>query len=401
MKSILARYGFFSILIHWLLALATAALLGLGWYLRSSPTTTDERAYLVDFHVSLGLTTAVLFILAILSRLLFGAPAYPAETPRWRRLVGAGVNALIYLALAVVAASGYLRQVFNAAPMLFWGTPLPSWGEPDDRLADFFANAHEIAVFALAGLVVVHLGLVIANSFAYPGFASRMSPGKSETPEGGVSASRMSGPVAGAAGAKVARDLARIMRILGWLGFWIQFVFAFLSALLLQFATSGRALSAVTLGFGDAIYWSGCALALLLLTCALAFYYTRRAKRLSLAPERYLSKQPLSGLWFLSAGTTLGLAGVLLSFVGVALSISLLIAKTVSQPPGIAITDPSKIVRALDIFVLLMSFLLLLAHFIGVAISMWLQIAAAKARVRYVAASERAIGSPAPAELVI
>ena len=97
MKSILARYGFFSILIHWLLALATAALLGLGWYLRSSPTTTDERAYLVDFHVSLGLTTAVLLILAILSRLLFGAPTYPAETPRWRRLIGAWVNALIYL----------------------------------------------------------------------------------------------------------------------------------------------------------------------------------------------------------------------------------------------------------------------------------------------------------------
>ena len=58
MKSNLARYGFFSILIHWLLALATAALLGLGWYLRFSPTTTDERAFLADVHVSLGLTTA-------------------------------------------------------------------------------------------------------------------------------------------------------------------------------------------------------------------------------------------------------------------------------------------------------------------------------------------------------
>ena len=147
MKSNLARYGFFSILIHWLLALATAALLGLGWYLRFSPTTTDERAFLADVHVSLGLTTAVLLVLAILARLLFGAPAYPAETPRWRRLIGAWVNALIYLALAVVTAAAICAWFSPRRPWLFWGTPLPSWGEPDDRLADLFANTHEIGCF--------------------------------------------------------------------------------------------------------------------------------------------------------------------------------------------------------------------------------------------------------------
>jgi len=396
MKSILARYGFFSILIHWLLALATAALLGLGWYLRSSPTTTDERAFLADVHVSLGLTTAILLVLAILSRLLFGAPAYPLETPRWRRLIGAWVNALIYLALVVVTASGYLRLVYNAAPVLFWGTPLPSWGEPDDRLADLFANTHEIGADVLAGLVVVHIGLVVANNFAYPGFASRMLPGKSAAPEAPVPALRMSGP----SGDKIGLRLAGQMRLLGWIKFWIQFVLAFLSALLLQFATSGRALSAVQAGFGDAIYWSGCALALLFVTCALAYHYTRRARKIALAPERYLGGKRGSGLWFLHAGMTIGFLGVFLSFIGVALSISLLIAKTVSQPPGIAITDPTKIIRALDVFVLLMSFLLLLAHFIGVGISVWLRIAIASARFQYQPLTQTAIDGPPPPTIV-
>ncbi|MGA8169280.1 MAG: DUF3611 family protein [Methylocystis sp.] len=401
MNSNFARYGIFSILIHWILALATLGLLGLGWYLRSSPTTTDERAFLADIHVSLGLTTSVVLVVAILSRLLFGSPAYPASAPGWRRLIGAGVNALIYLALVVMAASGYLQLVFRGAPVLFWGTPLPAWGEPDDHLAELFSSAHEIAGFALGGLVIVHIGLVIANSFAYPGFASRMLPGWSAAPESRASALQMSGPVAGAAGAKAARNLARTMRILGWLGFWIQFVFAFISALLLQFAISGRALGVVTGAFGDAIYWSGGALGLLLLTCALAFHYTGRAKKLEQAPERYLGEGGDSGFWFLSAGAMLSLIGVLLSFVGVALSITLLIAKTVSQPPGIAITDPSKIIRALDVFVLLMSFLLLLAHFIGAGIAMWLQIAAAKARARYGATSETAAASRASAEPTI
>ncbi len=396
MRSNLARYGLFSVLIHWLLALATAALLGLGWYLRSSPTTTDERASLADVHVSLGLTTAILLVLAILSRLLFGAPAYPLETPRWRRLIGAWANALIYLALMVVTASGYLRLVYNASPVLFWGTPLPSWGEPDDRLADLFANTHEIGAFVLAGLVVVHIGLVIANSFAYPGFASRMLPGKSQAPEGVVPALRMSGP----AGDKIGLRLAGQMRLLGWIKFWIQFVLAFLSALLLQFATSGRALSAVNAGIGDAIYWSGFALALLFLTSALAYHYTQRARKIALAPERFLGGKRGSGLWFLYAGMTFGFLGVFLSFIGVALSISLLIAKTVSQPPGIAITDPTKIIRALDVFVLLMSFILLLGHFIGVGVSVWLRIAVARARFQYQPATQAAIGDPPPPAII-
>ena len=396
MESNFTRYGLFSILIHWLLALATAALLGLGWYLRFSPVTADEQASLADIHVSLGLTTAVLLVLAILSRLLSGAPAYPARTPRWRRLIGGWVNALLYLALVVVAASGYLRQVYTGSPVLFWGTPLPSWGEPDDRLTELFANAHEIGAYVLAGLVVVHIGLVIANSLAYRGFASRMLPGKGQAPEGVIPASRTRSPASN----KIGLRLAGQMRLLGWIKFWIQFVIAFLSALLLQFATSGRALSAAKAGIGDALYWSGCALVLLVLTCALGYHYTRRARKIALAPERYLGGKRGSGLWFLNAGITFGFLGVFLSFIGVALSISLLIAKTVSQPPGIAITDPTKIIRALDVFVLLMSFMLLLGHFVGVGVSVWLRIAVARARFEFQPPTQTATDNSPPPPII-
>ena len=50
----------------------------------------------------------------------------------------------------------------------------------------------------------------------------------------------------------------------------------------------------------------------------------------------------------------------------------MLIAKTVSQPPGMAITNPNRIVRALDVFVVLANINLITAHFVGAAISMWL-----------------------------
>ena len=396
MRSNVERYGFVSLLLHWLLALATFALLGLGWYLRSSPTTTDERAFLSDLHVSLGLTTAIVIALAILARLFRKPPRYPLEVPRVRRVIGALLNLLIYFVLLVVAVSGYLRLVFAGAAASFWGWPLPAWGEPDDRLAALLASAHGIAAITLAALVVIHIGVVIASGFAAPGFASRMLPGKSAPTDAPVSIMRMSGPVGGSLGAKIGHDLAARMRLWGWVGFWIQFVFAFISALLLQFATAGRALSSLSLGFGDAIHWGAFALAILLVTCALAFYYTRRAKKVELMPDRFLSKTGGRSFWFLSAGSALSLVGLLLSFTGVALNITLLIAKTVSQPPGIAITDPSKIVRALDVFVLLMCFMLMMAHFIGVGIGVWLQASVAKARNRYGVASALAGPSSPP-----
>ncbi len=86
--------------------------------------------------------------------------------------------------------------------------------------------------------------------------------------------------------------------------------------------------------------------------------------------------------------------GTLVSFAGIGQGVALLIGKTVSQPPGIAITDPQKIIRALDVFVLLANFNLLFAHFIGRAIASWLTISVLRARHQY--SLNAAPGSPMP-----
>ncbi|MGC8713440.1 MAG: DUF3611 family protein, partial [Leptodesmis sp.] len=52
--------------------------------------------------------------------------------------------------------------------------------------------------------------------------------------------------------------------------------------------------------------------------------------------------------------------------------VTVLLAKTVSQPPGVAIVDPNKIVRALDVFVVLANLTLIAAHLAGTVIAFWL-----------------------------
>jgi cytochrome b561 len=381
----MSRHGYLVVLLHWLMAFAAVLLLGLGWALHESVSTAPEREYLAELHVSLGLTLAVLAVLSLGARALTRRPAYPEGFAPWRKLSGLALEALIYLVILVLAASGYLRAVFAGETVQFWGQPLPQWGEADSALAELAAQTHTVAAIALAALILLHLLAVIANSVAQPGFLGRMSPFGARAP-----LEPLPTPAGPAIGAAAARGLARRLRLFGWLQFWVQFVFALLAAVLLQFVTSGRALSAATAGMGEAIYWAGGALVLLIVTCALGFHYTRAARKIAAAPYAYLDRRSRAPFWSLGLGLLFGFLGIVASFVGVALSISLLIAKTVSQPPGIAITDPSKIIRALDVFVLLVNYGLLLAHFVGAGASLWLQIAVSKARMGYFLASQRA-----------
>jgi hypothetical protein len=133
---------------------------------------------------------------------------------------------------------------------------------------------------------------------------------------------------------RLAQSLAKNLRLFGWIGFWVQFGLAVISAPLLAFATSGRAFSPGSVGFGDAIYCGGDAFFLLCFAVLLALYYTRAAKKVARRPDSYFNHENRAAFWFLGLGMFTGLLGVFLSFTGVALSITLLIAKTVSQPQG-------------------------------------------------------------------
>ncbi len=174
MSSNIARYSFSLILIHWVLAFAIVVMLGLGWYIQYILPTTQSRSFLLDLHISLGLTSALLLSIQIFLRIVFKPPSFPNEFPKWQRLLAYVLYALIYVSFTLILISGYLQAVFNAMHMQFWGIPLPVWGVVDVTLARFFGAAHGVAAVVLVGLIFVHVGVVGLNIFKYPGIATRM-----------------------------------------------------------------------------------------------------------------------------------------------------------------------------------------------------------------------------------
>ncbi|MGR8981658.1 MAG: DUF3611 family protein [Gammaproteobacteria bacterium] len=379
MYSNTARYGLLMIIIHWIVVLLLVILFGVGWYIQTMPQASPARSFLLDFHISLGLTSAIFVSVQIALRIVFKAPPFPESVPLWEQKLTGLLYLLIYILLILMPVAGYLQTVFSARPVYFWNIPIPFWGVMDINLAAFFQRLHGAAAWILSGLILLHIGLVVFNTLNGNRMASRMLGGAEEE----TSTQMVPAETAAPASLLIVHKFVKNLRIFGWLGFWLQFVLAFIAGLLLIIAAPGLAFSPNAIGAGDAMNWASYGFLLLCVSVLTALYYIRAAGKIRSRPDAYLPPQKKVGFWFLGGGMLSGGFGILLAFGGMFLSLSMLVGKTVSQPPGIAITDPQRIIRALDVFILMVNFDLLLAHFIGAGISFWLSLQAAKARLEY------------------
>ena len=392
MRSNNARYNLALIVSHWALALMILISLGFGWSPQYMPKLSNQmQSFLLNLHMSCGIVVAILIFIQFFLRIIVKPPSYPNEFPGWQKILGQTLYILIYVSVVLILTSGYLQAIFSGTTVAFWGAPLPNWGTVDLPTAEFLGSAHWVMAYVLVGLIFAHIGILGLNMIKHPGIVSRMLLfGAQEMVE-------TRSPIA----SKIAQNLAKNLRLFGWIAFWLQLVLALICGVLLEFATSGLAFSpAAAGGFGDAIYWGVVGFLFLWLAIPLAFYCTRAARKILARPNAYLNKIGVTSFWFLLASLLIGFLGVFIAFIGVALSISLLIVKTVSQPPGIAITDPSKIVRALDVFILIVNFDLLIAHFIGLVTALWLVINVPAARLKYISASRQSTLPSAPSEAI-
>jgi hypothetical protein len=228
MPANVARTRFVFTLIHWVLVLMSVVLLGLGWYIKYIPQEPQARSFLLNIHISFGLTSAILL-----------------------------------------------------------------WGAVDATLAWVFGTVHGVLAFVLAGSIFVHVCIGTLNIFKHPGIAA--------PPLGAQESGELAPPETKIVSvSKLAQSLAKKLRLFGWIGFWLQFVLAFISALLLAFATTGRAFSPGSAWFGDATYWGNYGFLLLCFAVLLAFYYTRAARKVVSKPDSYFKQTNGApfGFWY-------------------------------------------------------------------------------------------------------
>ncbi|NJM72192.1 MAG: DUF3611 family protein [Scytonema sp. RU_4_4] len=182
--------------------------------------------------------------------------------------------------------------------------------------------------------------------------------------------------------------IANILRLVGWVNFWLELGLGAAASLMVIFAISGRNFSqaltpptpgvgvttyaqGTTPGISISIFWAVCGILALLFSIYLAFRLTRFARRLR-NPNPDIHPKKAQVIQLLRINVIAGLVGMLLFILGGGAGLGVLLSKSIAQPQGVAIYDPSRIIRSLDIFVATANMNGIAAHFIGIVASLGL-----------------------------
>lgn len=178
-------------------------------------------------------------------------------------------------------------------------------------------------------------------------------------------------------------QIGKILRWIGWTGIVTQLGLAIVSGVLLLFAIAGRNFNqavvppaipgaplyngirdATTPGLGIGIFWAVCGIIALVFTAFLAFRQLRFARRLR-HPDPDLHPKKSEVMQVLRIGIIAGFIGMGLTILGGGAAVGVLLSKTMAQPQGIAIYNPARIIRPLDVLVAMANMIGITAHFLG------------------------------------
>jgi cytochrome b561 len=121
------RYGALSIGLHWTIALLIFVQMGLGWWMNELlPDHSPAQDQMQDIHVSLGLTTLILVLARIATRLVVPMPELPRGFPRWERRLARAMHLLFYVLMLMLPLTGWALVTVRHEPFSFWGLHWPA-----------------------------------------------------------------------------------------------------------------------------------------------------------------------------------------------------------------------------------------------------------------------------------
>ncbi|HRG95387.1 MAG TPA: cytochrome b/b6 domain-containing protein [Polyangiaceae bacterium] len=171
------RWSTPSVALHWLAATLIVGLATAGFVMTNLPTDSTGRLLMSRLHTFSGATLMVVTVARLVVRRRGPAVAPLPVSDLHRRGVGV-VHGLLYAVTFALGASGFVTGARSAWPDYLGGhlTGAP----PLEALAS--RQAHEVLVFALLGLVLVHVAGVMLQQVRGGGVLARMAPWAGPTP---------------------------------------------------------------------------------------------------------------------------------------------------------------------------------------------------------------------------
>ncbi len=168
-------YSGFAKLLHWLIALLIAGMVGLGTYMTGVEGDFQYKLWLYQLHKSLGVTLFALVAIRLAWRQIAPPPPMPAAMPGWERRAAHVAHAGLYLLMFAMPLSGWARvsasplsvptNVFGlfTLPHIPWLASLPA--ETKEAWEPVFQTVHWALAWTLVALAAIHALAALRHAF--------------------------------------------------------------------------------------------------------------------------------------------------------------------------------------------------------------------------------------------
>ncbi|MBR7799598.1 cytochrome b [Undibacterium fentianense] len=161
----MSRYPSLNIAIHWLLAIMILIAFAMGFYMVDL-TISPNKLKLFAWHKWLGVSILGLVGIRLLSRLILGAPAYPASMKLWEKYIANLTHIILYILMFAVPISGYLYTYAAGFPIVYLGLfELPAIIPPLTEQKNLLKDLHETLTMSMLIVLILHLLAVIKHQF--------------------------------------------------------------------------------------------------------------------------------------------------------------------------------------------------------------------------------------------
>jgi cytochrome b561 len=147
-------------LLHWLMAICILSMLFIGVGMVS--TVTPKYLTLVQIHKPLGIAILVLALIRLTLRIIYGAPALPADLPEPIKLAANLSQYIFYVLMIGMPLIGWGMLSAASYPVVLFGSVhLPSILPLSPSLHTLLWHAHYFLAFAFFAVILMHVSAIL------------------------------------------------------------------------------------------------------------------------------------------------------------------------------------------------------------------------------------------------
>ncbi len=163
--------------LHWIIAACVLAVLPMGIVMPRLPEGALQNE-LFDLHRSTGMLVLALAVLRVSARYAFGTPAPARSLTRFERIASLAAHHALLVLIFLMPLVGWASMSAYRAEVSVYGLfTLPNILPKDATLYGVLSWAHTILGYAMAAILVAHIGGALMHGFIRrDGVLNRMLP---------------------------------------------------------------------------------------------------------------------------------------------------------------------------------------------------------------------------------